>query len=120
MSSKEIAILNRREEAHQKLLIWRPGASQLNLENLVDSYNFPFRWEREYAGIRERLIDGLRIAGLPLNLTVSTLVTELKSDDPFRRRITAKRLGWFGNAAAPAVPALIATLQDEVAREEAV
>ena len=53
-------------------------------------------------------------------MTVSTLVTELKSDDPFRRLITAKRLGWFGQAAAPAVPALIAALQDEVVREEAV
>ena len=115
-----LALLDRREEAHQKLLIWRPGVSQLSLENLAYSYNFPFRWEREYVSVRERLIDGLRIAGLPLNITVTTLIAELKSDDPFRRLITAKRLGWFGHAAAPAVPALIAALEDEAVREEAV
>jgi adenylate cyclase len=115
-----LAILDRREEARQKLLTWRPGVSQLSLENVADSYNFPFRWEREHATVRERLLDGLRIAGLPLDTTVSTLVTDLKSDDPFRRRITAKRLGWFGPAAAPAVPALIAALQDETVRREAV
>jgi ketosteroid isomerase-like protein len=115
-----LALLDRREEAHQKLLIWRPGVSQLSLENLADNYNFPFRWEREYVSVRERFIDGLRIAGLPLNVTVTTLIAELKSDDPFRRLITAKRLGWFGHAAAPAVPALIAALEDEAVREEAV
>jgi HEAT repeat protein len=53
-------------------------------------------------------------------VTVATLITELKSDDPFRRLITVKRLGWFGQSAAPAVPALIAALQDETVREEAV
>jgi adenylate cyclase len=115
-----LALLDRRKEAHEKLLIWRPGVSQLNLENLADSYNFPFRWEREHASVRERLIDGLRIAGLPPDLNVSTLMTELNSDDPFRRLITTKRLGWFGPAAAPAVPMLIAALQDEAVREEAV
>jgi adenylate cyclase len=115
-----LAKLGRREEARQKLLIWRPGADQLVLENAADSYNFPFRWDREYAGVRERLLDGLRVAGLPLDATVPRLVSELKSDDSFQRLLTVKRLGWFGPAAAPAVPALIAALQDETVRQEAV
>ena len=87
---------------------------------MTDTYTFPFNWEQEHANVREHLLDGLRIAGLPLELTVSTLVDDLKSDDPFQHQLAAKRLGWFGSAAAPAVPALIAALQDETVREEAV
>jgi adenylate cyclase len=115
-----LALLGQREEAMQKMQIWRPGLSGLALENLADKYVFPFKWDQEYVRVRERLRDGLHIAGLPPEVTVSTLITDLMSDDPFRRVITAKRLGWFGQAAAPAVPALIAALHDETVREEAV
>jgi len=115
-----LALLGQRQEAMQKFQIWRPGLSQSASENIADSYTFPFQWEPEYARVRERLRDGLHIAGLPLEVSVSTLMTDLKSDDPFRRLITVKRLGWFGPAAAPAVPALVAALQDEIVRQEAV
>jgi adenylate cyclase len=115
-----LALLGQRQEAMQTLQIWQPRRSQLELEKMTDTYFFPFNWEQEHATVRERLFDGLRIAGLPLEVTVSSLIAELQSDDPFRRLITAKRLGWFGQAAATAVPALIAALQDEAVREEAV
>jgi adenylate cyclase len=115
-----LALLGQRQEAMQKFQIWRPGLSRLASENFADAYKFPFNWEQEHEGVRERLLDGLHIAGLPLEITFSTLMTDMMSDDPFRRRIAAKRLGWFGPAAAPAVPALVAALQDEIVRQEAV
>src|SRR4051812_47263321 len=86
-----LALLGRRQEAAQKLEIWQPGLSRLERGNMTDTYTFPFNWEQEHANVREHLIDGLRIAGLPLEMTVSTLLDDLNSDDPFRRQLAAKR-----------------------------
>lgn len=66
------------------------------------------------------MLDGLRAAALPLDITVSSLTAELKQDDSNSRQIAAKRLGWFGPAAAEAVPDLIRLLRDGSVREEAV
>lgn len=118
--SSVLAMLGRREEARQSLLAWRPGANQLALEALPSSYRFPFYWDVEHKRVRERLYDGLRLAALPLEVTVSTLVTELKGEDPIRRQFAARRLGWFGPSADAAVPALIEALDDDYARKNAV
>ncbi|WP_354316770.1 tetratricopeptide repeat protein [Sinorhizobium fredii] len=112
--------LGRRDEARRKLLMWRPGTSQAALEDLARDYQFPIRWAPEHKAVRERLLDGVRAAALPLDMTVSSLTAELKLGDPASRRIAAKRLGWFGPAAAEAVPALVVLLEDVRVREEVV
>ena len=115
-----LAQLGRREEARQMLLRFRPGVDQKGLENLSDAYTFPFNWDYEYARVRERLYDGLRVAALPLDVTVSSLEAELGAGNPFSQLFATKRLGWFGPAAAQAVPALIEALKVEYLRREAI
>jgi len=84
----------RRDEARRKLLIWRPGTNQAALEDLARDYKFPIRWAFEYKTVRERLLDGVRLAALPLDVTVSSLSVELQRGDPATRQIAAMRLGW--------------------------
>ncbi|MEK1853687.1 MAG: adenylate/guanylate cyclase domain-containing protein [Phyllobacterium sp.] len=115
-----LANLGRRDEARRKLLTWRPVTDQAALENLARDYQFPIRWTPEYKTVRERLLDGVRAAALPLDVTVSSLTAELKRGDPISRQIAAKRLGWFGPSASEAVPALVMLLGDGGVREEAV
>ena len=110
----------RRDEERRKLLIWRPGTNQATLEDLVRDYKFPVRWAPEHKAVRERLLDGVRAAALPLHLTVSSLTAELKRGDSASRQIAAKRLGWFGPSAAEAVPALVMLLLDSGVRQEVV
>jgi len=115
-----LAQIGRRQEARQALQTWRPGTDPLMFANIWNSYTFPVRWKPEYASVRERLYDGLRVASLPLDVTVSSLLAELKGKDPFVRQLAVQRLGWFGPEAAQTVPALIELLGDEDVRTEAV
>jgi adenylate cyclase len=118
--SSVLAQLGRREEARQMLLKFRPGVDQKGLENLPDALPFSFKWDYEHASVRERLYDGLRIAALPLDVTVTSLEAELETGNPFSQQYAAKRLGWFGPAAAQAVPALVEALKVEYLRREAI
>ncbi|QIA24791.1 adenylate/guanylate cyclase domain-containing protein [Mesorhizobium sp. AA22] len=118
--SSVLAQLGRREEARQMLLKFRPGVSQKGLENLADSIHQSFKWDYEHASVRERLNDGVRIAALPLDVTVTNLEAALKSGDPFSQQYAARRLGWFGPAALQAVPALVEALKVEYLRREAI
>ena len=59
-----------------------------------------------------RLIDGLIIAALPLEVTVSELADALARGGPFDRAHAARMLGRFGSRAAEAVPALVRALGD--------
>src|SRR6185436_5885206 len=76
--SSVLAQLGRREEARQMLQRFRPSASASGLANFADTYSFPFQWDSEHAIVRERLYDGLRIAGLPLDVTVANLEKEVR------------------------------------------
>jgi adenylate cyclase len=118
--SSVLAQLGRREEARQMLMKFRPGVSQKGLENFPESYAFPFKWDYEHASVRERLYDGLRVAALPLDVTVASLKAELGTGNPISQLYAAKRLGWFGPAAAQAVPALVEALKVENLRREAI
>lgn len=114
-----LAHLGRRKEARETLLTLRPGSDQTTLENLP--FAFPIIiWEGGSKRFGERLFDGFRIAGLPLDVTVPKLIGELKGDDPFARQLAMKRLGWFGAAAAEAVPVLVQALEDDDLRQQAV
>jgi len=118
--SSVLAQLGRREEARQMLLKFRPGVDQKGLENLPDTLPFSFKWDYEHASVRERLYDGLRIAALPLDVTVTSLEAELGTGNPFSQQYAAKRLGWFGPAAVQAVPALVEALKVEHLRRDAI
>lgn len=107
------AQLERRQDARDTVLKWRPGLSQLELQFLPDEHQFPIRWSLEHGRIRERLIDGLRVAVLPQSTTVSSLLGELEVATPFDRAATIRTLGWFGPSAAVAVPDLIRALSGE-------
>jgi TolB-like protein/class 3 adenylate cyclase/thioredoxin-like negative regulator of GroEL len=108
------AHLGRREDARAALLKWRPEASQSQLEQIVFTYHFPYKWARSERATRDRLKDGLYIASLPPELTVETLAEQLLSDNGFARRSAARDLGRLGPAAAAAVPALIEALDDDL------
>ena len=108
------ALLGRREEARAALLQYQPGASQLKLQTFEFIYHFPYYWAAEERANKDRLIDGLYIAGLPLEATVLSLADTLQHGDLSERRLAVQALGRFGSAAADAVPALIETLDDEV------
>ncbi len=107
------ARLGRREEARAALLQWQPDASESELDFLVSSYHFPYKWAFGVRKISDRLGDGLDIAALPLDLTVATLVETLRKGDTGERRSAAYDLGKFGPVAAEAVPALIDALGEE-------
>ncbi|MBB6412444.1 adenylate/guanylate cyclase domain-containing protein [Mesorhizobium sangaii] len=118
--SSVLAQLGRREDARQMLLKFRPGLDQKGLENLPDTLPLSFKWDYEHTSVPERLNDGVRIAALPLVVTVTSLETELETGGPISQLYAVKRLGWFGPAALQAVPALIEALKVEYLRREAV
>jgi TolB-like protein/Tfp pilus assembly protein PilF len=118
--SSMLAQLGRRQEARQMLEKFRPGLDQKGLENLADTLHLAVQWDHEHASVRERLNDGVRVAALPLDVTVASLETDLETDNPFSRQYAAKRLGWFGPQAAQAVPALVEALKVDYLRREAI
>ncbi|MFD1985672.1 tetratricopeptide repeat protein [Mesorhizobium newzealandense] len=118
--SSVLAQLGRREEARQMLEKFRPGIGQKGLENIPDTLHLSFKSDYEHASVRERLNDGVRIAALPLDVTVASLEAELETGNLFSQLYATRRLGWFGPAAAQAVPALVEALKVEHLRREAI
>ena len=111
------ARLGQREDARESLLLWKPGANQRELNKAFLTYHFPFPWAPDAGGLKDRLIDGIYVAALPLGVTVPDLIVTLKEGEFFARLGAAKTLGRFGPRAEDAVPALITALADE---EEAI
>ncbi|MEE9157277.1 MAG: HEAT repeat domain-containing protein, partial [Gammaproteobacteria bacterium] len=107
------AQLGHRQEAREAIVKWRPGVSQFVLQKAADGYDFPIRWANENRWVSTRLLDGLQLASLPLEVTVTSLVAELKRSSPFEQLRKIRALGWFGPAAAAAVPELIEALGNE-------
>jgi HEAT repeat protein len=60
------------------------------------------------------LLDGLFVAALPLETTVSSIADATKHGNTNKRRRAIMDLGRFGSAAAPAIPALIEALGTEI------
>ena len=111
--SASYARLGRREDARATLLQWRPQANQAELERSILEYHFPYKWSPEARFVGHRLQEGLKLAVLPLDVTVGTLVEQLQSGDTSERQISAEKLGLFGPLAENAVPTLIAALDDQ-------
>jgi adenylate cyclase len=113
LAASIFAQLGRRQEARAVVMTWWPGTDQLVLNSVPDGYRFPIKWEHEHRRVRERLFDGLRVAVLPLEITVASLIDDLKTPTEITRAHVTQILGWFGPTAAPAVPDLIEALGDE-------
>jgi tetratricopeptide (TPR) repeat protein len=115
------ARLGRREEARAALLHYRPGASQFELQNIGFAFHFPYEWSPDNHTVQRRIRDGMFIAGLPLDVTIESLMQSLQQEDGHMRKRAALTLGRFGPKAVEAVPALIDALADEeyVVREKA-
>jgi TolB-like protein/class 3 adenylate cyclase/tetratricopeptide (TPR) repeat protein len=118
--SSILAQLGNREEARRMLIKFRPDSDQKGLANFPDAYILLFQWDNAHDWVRQRLYDGLRVAALPLDITVGSLEADLKSSDLFKQLFAVRRLGWFGPAAAPAVPSLIEALNNPDLRRETI
>jgi HEAT repeat protein len=76
------------------------------------TYPYTYRWSAEGQKALDRLIDGMMIAALPLDVTVPGLADALRQGGAFERARAARTLARFGPLAADAVPALVRALDD--------
>ena len=106
------AQLGRRKEAREMLLRWKPNASQEELSDIALDYPYTKRWSSDGQKALDRLVDGMIIAALPLDIAVSELADALHQGGPFERAHAARTLARFGPQAADAVPALVRALDD--------
>ena len=114
------ANLGKRKEAQAALKIWKPDASDSEIRHIPYRYHFPYSWA-ETDQIVDGLIDGLKLATVPPDITVDRLLLELQQETPLARLNTIRTLGFFGSKAVAAVPALIELLSDETPiRREAI
>ena len=81
------ALTERRQEAREMLMRWRPGANQQELETIT--YRLPVLFS-EYDQVQGRLADGLDIAALPLEITIPDLVETLEEGGTIDRRANVK------------------------------
>jgi len=107
------AQLGHREEARAALQKWQPDVEESRLEDIGYTYHVPYKWADGQQAIQTRFIDGLLIAGLPLDVTVESLAWSLRNENVTTRKRAALYLSRFGPSAAEAVPALIEALGDE-------
>ena len=107
------ARLGRRDDARAALLRWQPKISPSELQDLVQTYHAPYGWTEEQRAVQDRVLDGLYVASLPLDVTVETLASALEQDSVAMRRNAIRDLARFGPTAAAAVPALVKALTDK-------
>jgi adenylate cyclase len=114
------ARLGRLDEAHAAMRVWKPEASQSELQAAPYKYHFPYEWSQGPEFVYN-IIDGLHLAALPPGDQIDGLVASLAYGVKSQRIFAAKTLGRIGPKAAEAVPALINALKDEVmpVRQEA-
>ena len=124
MAASVYAQLGRRQEARETIGLWRLGADPVALQQAAGSYVFPLRWVGPARVLNTRLLDGLQLATLPLEVTAPSLIQALaRPASPKDQVGIIRTLGWFGPAAAAAVPDLIGALTSDhrqVRREAAI
>ena len=118
MGASVLAHLGRRGEAAALLSRWRSEDAQTSIEG----YFFALRWVGEDSWRNLAMLDGLRLAALPLDVTVESLSTLLMEEGATDRHLILRQLGWFGAQASTAVPLMIDALSDpsRLAQREAV
>ncbi|MCP5071780.1 MAG: tetratricopeptide repeat protein [Rhodobacteraceae bacterium] len=102
----------RLDEAHETLKLWKPGASQGELQHAPYSYHFPYTWSGR-PEIVEQIVDGLHLAALPPGNQLANLIAGLQGSSINTRIKTAEMIARFGPGGSEAVPALIDMLGDE-------
>ena len=114
------AQLGNRPSAREAIGTWRPDATPFELQKAAAGYRLPIGWVDPQ--IRTRLLDGLQLAALPLDVTVNGLMSDLTKGPSIDQVKSVRALGWFGPAASPAVGGLIELLGNEhkVVRKEAI
>lgn len=110
--ASSLALLGKIAEARAALLIWKPGASEKELEFIDFEYHFPYEWSQDRT-IHNRLYDGLRFAALSPDNIVPELADTLTDGNPFMQLQAVGDLQLFGEDAVLAVPALINALNDK-------
>ena len=85
------AQLGRRQEARDMLLRWKPGASQEELSDIALAYPYTYRWSADGQKALDRLIDGMIIAALPLDVTVPSSPTPCSRVAPSSARMRQGR-----------------------------
>ena len=110
------------DEARAFVKKWLPDAEWEQLEATVEKYFFVVRWYKDYQRLNMTLHDGLRRASLPDEMSVDALIDGLETNGIHASFKTARYLGWYGEEAVPAVPALISVLSsdDQLLTKEAI
>ena len=86
-----------------------PGGAERHTRSPIP---YTYRWSADGQKALDRLIDGMIIAALPLDITVPELADALQQGGAFERARAARTLARFGPQAADAVPALVRALDD--------
>ncbi|MEH6361052.1 MAG: tetratricopeptide repeat protein, partial [Amylibacter sp.] len=100
------------DKAGATLQLWKPEASQREIQSAIYIYHFPYDWSGQ-PEIVDRLIEGMYIAALPPADQIPSLANALKHKEKLERIRAAQLLGRYGQRAGVAVPALIDALTDE-------
>ena len=120
LAASVFAELGERQEARKTIESWWPGLTEEELQKEAGSYRAPINWLD--AQLKTRLLDGLRLAALPLDVTIASLISVLSKGSPDERAGAVRALGWFGAQARPAVGNLIELLgsKHKIVRKEAI
>jgi adenylate cyclase len=105
------AQLGRLDEAHATMRVWKPEASQRELQAAPYLYHFPYDWSQGPEVVTS-IVNGLHVASLPPGDQVSGLILTLQQASVPERIRAAQILGLLGSRAAVAVPALIDALDN--------
>ncbi|MCP5086039.1 MAG: tetratricopeptide repeat protein [Rhodobacteraceae bacterium] len=106
------AHMGRLDKAHETLQLWKPGASQGELQHAPYSYHFPYTWSGR-PEIVKQIVDGLHLAALPPGNQLANLIAGLQDTSVNTRIKAAEMIARFGPRGSEAVPALIDMLGDE-------
>jgi HEAT repeat protein len=107
------ARLGRRNEARAVLSRWEANATDPALAPTLVKNSLPYLFRSAPKRMWEVLVDGVRLALLPQDLTIEVLTATLKNGDIGERRDAARNIGLFGPLARDAVAVLIEAMKDE-------
>ncbi len=106
--------LGQRVAARASLERWKADIHELAAQGFLVDYKLPYEWSPEQIRTKESILGAVELAVLPLDVTLETLTASLRESElAFVRAGAARKIGLFAEAAAAAVPALIAALSDE-------
>lgn len=114
------ALIGNRASASRLLDLWLRDRGTDAKSAEISRYVLPIRWVDN--ALNGRLRDGLNLAALPIDTTVASLIDAAGAASGRRRAELIRQIGWFGASASPAVPLLMAAMEegDRLAKKEAI